>query len=912
MNEQREPDNRRRGRGGGSFRAVAAGTPSDLSTAEAAAILDVTERTVRRAIGRGDLGAIKRGSTYRVPAAELDRYMARQTPDAPPQPVARIVNFPPPAETLITLPAAFSSFVGREEDVARVVAFLSDPQVRFLTLTGPGGIGKTRLAIAAAEAVRDEFPDGVVFVPLADTSQPELVKPAIADALAMREVAGRDRQSQLRSFLAGKRLLLVLDNFERLLEAAPAVAALVADFPQLSVLVTSRSRLWVQGERELPVPPLGLASSDATPDDLLRSGAGRLFFERAQAQDPGFTVDAASAPTIASICSRLDGLPLAIELAAARTRVLTPRQMHERLDRSLPILTAGGRNAPARHRTMREAIAWSYEALTAEQQTLFRQLAVFHGSCTLEALEWVVERVAEDGRRKAEGGRREAGSRPGEQVSRPITLSPYHPITQNLTPQRPDTLTPTSDTLDVVDSLLGQNLLTREIGSDGEPRVRLLETIREYGQERLEPGESDAFRAAHAAYYLMLARSLRPIVDTYATRAPLDRLAADDANLRAALAWLDERGPAADLCALVASLALYWLAFGYPPEAATWLERALSKRDAASPADQGVLLTHFGELLMLRSDLTRAETVFADGLALLRSLDDPFDLALILISSGATRNFGGQYSEAEPVLEEALAVATTIPDSTLRAALAGRALANLSVTARGQGKFALAVEWSEAALRWYDGHGFELAETRVLFDLASIAEDQGDHERVVDLSLRCLTRTGERGDMRLVAEALKGIASAATAWGDNRSALLLFGAVEALREHVGLARMTPADRSRLERDIATLRESVGAESESVLAEGRALPLAVAIDLAGTISRPDGGRTRPATVSPTALTHREKQVLGLLVEGKTDRQIAETLHIGPRTVSWHVRTILEKLGASTRREVRGRARDLGLI
>jgi excisionase family DNA binding protein len=872
MEDLHESDQRRRPRDGVKLQAVEHDALHDLSTGEAAAILSVTERTVRRAIARGELRAIKRGATYRIRGDELERYVSWQAQDASPHPVAKIVSFPPPMETPATLPVALSSFVGRQMDLARVSSLLSDPEVRFVTLTGPGGIGKTRLAIAAADAVRDDFPDGVLFVPLADVSRAERVVPAIADSLGLREVAGHDRPTQLRSFLAGKRRLLVLDNFEQVLEAAPAVAALVAESPQLSVLVTSRARLRVPGERELPVPPLALAGNSASPDDLLASGAGQLFVERAQAHDPAFTVDAASAPIIASICARLDGLPLAIELAAARTKVLTPRQMRERLARSLPILTGGDRTAPARHRTMRDAIAWSYDALTPAEQTLFRLLAVFHGGCTLEAIECVSDAACQ------------------------VSAASQQDVT-----------------LDLVDVLLTQSLLKRETGSDGEPRFHLLETIREYGLERLQPAEGDVFRTAHAAYFLTLAKTLRSPVDTQAMRAPLDQLAADDANLRAALAWLEERGPAADLCAMVATLAIYWFQFSRQHEAASWLERALSKLNEASPGNRGLLLTHYGELLTLQGDPARAEPVYAESVALLRDLADPFDLALTLMSCGASRNYSGKYGEAEAYLEEALAVAKTIPDLTLRAAVAGGVLANLSVTARGQENFSLAASRSEAALRWYNGHAFDLAETRTLMDLAGIAKDQDDHVRVVNLYQTCLSRTGERGDMRVVADALTGIAGAAAACGEPRSALLLFGAADALRERVALGLLAPADLALIERDLAILRQTVGAETAAtVLAEGRALPLAAAVGVAGTVNGSSGRQPQPDIGSPSALTRREQEVLELLVEGRTDREIAEVLYMGPRTASWHVQAILDKLGVSTRREVAGRARALGLI
>lgn len=867
MEEQREPDQRRRSRPGhAALLAVPVAAPADLSTSDVAAILNVTERTIRRAIARGELRASRRGATYRVTHEELDRYAARHGPDAAPQPQPKIVSVPPMAEALEQLPEWLTSLVGRDADVARVAALVSDAAVRLVTLTGPGGIGKTRLAIAVAAASRASFPDGVIYVPLVDITQPELVIPAIADALALREVAGRNRWSQLRSFLAGKRLLLTLDNIEQVLEAGADVAALASACPQLTILVTSRARLQVQGEHELPVPPLTVAGSNATPDEVLSSGAGRLFVERAQAHDPAFSVDEASAPLIASICARLDGLPLAIELAAARTKALTPRQMHDRLDRSLPILTSGNHDAPLRHRTMRNAIAWSYEALTPAAQALFRLLAVFHGGCTLDAIEWVVEREARGDGREFE-------------------------------------------TLDLVDSLLGQSLLTRKTGSDGEPRFVLLETMREYGLEHVEPAEADAFRAAHAAYYLGLAQNLRPIVDTQAMSAPFEHLAADDANLRAALAWLEERGPEADLCALVAALAIYWFGFSRQQEAAFWLARAMRSSVAASPVDQGRLLIHWGELLTLQGDPASAEPVFAEGVALIRAEDDPCDLALTLMSSGASRNFAAAYAAAESYLNEALAVAHTIPAATLRAAVTGGIMANLSVTARGQDNLALAAERSQAALRCYADHGFDLAETRTLMDLAGIAKDQDDHERVVDLYQECLTRTGERGDMRVVVDALTGIASAATAWGDYRSALLLFGAADVLRERVALSVIDPADQALVERDLAILRQAVGEETAGrVLAEGRTLPLADATHVAATVNKTGGRQSQ----RERSLTRREHEVLVLLAERKTDREIAEALYIGPRTASWHVQAIINKLGVSSRREVVARARALGLV
>jgi excisionase family DNA binding protein len=860
----------------------------ELPTREAAIALGRNVRTIRRAIERGELAATRTGSSYRIAVDDLMRYAARSDARASPRSPARLVAFPTLPTVSSVLPQPLSSFIGRAADVAAVVALVTDPTVRLLTLTGPGGIGKTRLALAATDAAQDRFPDGVAFVALAALSNPAHVLPAICQALGLREVAGRDRRSQLLAFLRTKRLLLVIDNVEHVLAAAPEIADIAAGAPQVTLLATSRAPLRVAGEQEIAVAPLSLPPSalPATAADLLASDATRLFIERAQAHDPSFRVDAEMAPLIAEICARLDGLPLAIELAAARVKVLPPRHLRDRLERRLPLLTGGVRDGPHRHRTMRDAIAWSFDLLNDAEQALFRHLAVFSGGCTLAAAEWV------SGERRG-----------GEEARSRVDPSP---ITHHLSPS-------SSDTLDILAALIDHGLVMRGIGPEGEPRFRMLETIREYGLERTEASEAEATRAAHARYFLDMARELRPLVTTEATLAPLDRLAADDANLRAALAWLDDHGPAGDFVALVASLCCYWIALSLLPEAQSSLVRALAKRHEATPQDRTQLMIGYAEMLMLRGEDGKAEEAFAEGLSILREAGSPFDLAIAVLTYGAFLNYGGQYVAAEAHLDEALSLAEAIDDEVLRAAVAGGALANLSDSARGQGDLELAATRGEEALRRHAGRHLELAETRTLMDLAGIAKDQGDHRLVVARCLACLERMGERGDMRLVADALSGIATAATVWGHYRTGLLLFAAADALRERVGLAMSLPSDLAATERSFATLRGALRDEDfAAAWAEGRAIPLARAVATAATVTPPTN--TPPVAQPPvkSPLTRREQDVLRLLAAGQTDRQIAETLFIGLRTVSWHVSTILGKLEARTRREAVERARAAGFI
>ena len=854
---------------------------SFLSTSEAAAALGLSQAAIRRAIASGDLAASRQGAAWHIVDDELVRFARQRNLPLPLVPRERSVPHLAPVAPASALPTPSSELIGRDAEVARLITLLEDPATWLVTLTGPGGIGKTRLALAAAEAMQDRLTDGAIFVDLSGVVRAADTVPAIAQALGLREIAGQDQRSQIASFLRTKNLLLVLDNVEQILDAAPEIAE-IARQAGATVLVTSRAPLRVGGEREMPVPPLPLASRDATPDELLASDAGRLFVERARARDPSFGVDDQSAPLIAQICARLDGLPLAIELAAARSKLLPPRQLHDRLERTLTLLTHGDRNAPPRHLTMRDAVAWSYDLLAPEEQRLFRQLAIFAGGFTLDAAEWVGARET-----PPSGGERHGGEAEHDNV--------------------------TASTLDRLDALLDQSMVVREVGIDGEPRFRMLETIRAYGLERLNAAEAAALRDLHARYFCQLTQTLRPIVVTESARASLERLAADEPNLRAALTWLADQESAADFGAMVAALSGYWFAYSNLYDADTWITRALTAREQVSRPDQARLLIAAAILSEFRGEAAQAELAYAEGLPLSRAMGDAFDVAMALTSYGASLNLQGQYTAAAALLEEGRVVAASIADPRQRAAMMGRALANLSVTAREQGDFAAARTLSEAALACYQGLGFDLAETRALMDLAGIAKDQGDFPPMVMHYQTCLAQTGERGDMRVIYEALSGIASASTAWGHPESAVLLYGAADALRERVGLAMSLPSDRAVTERSLALLREALSeAQFAAKWAEGRTMPLAQALAIAATVAPATDGPKSAQPVDPFLLTRRERDVLRLLAVGQTDRDIAEALFIGSRTVSWHVSTILSKLGVSTRREAAMRAHTDGLL
>ena len=864
-----------------SRRGWTQGRGATVTTREAAAILGITERSVRRAIARGELPAVRRGNAYRIDSDELEHFAARWEQPAWSAESPRVVPFAAPASSVTPPPTPLSPFVGREAELATLSGLLRDPAVRLITLLGPGGIGKTRLAIAAAAAVADRFPDGVAFVALASVTRPEAVVPAIADALSLRATPGRDRRAQVQSFLESKQLLLVLDNLEQLLAVAPEVAQILASAPGITVLSTSRAPLQLSGERAMRVPPMSMAGECATLADILASDAGKLFVARAQEHDPAFAVDEASAPWVAGVCARLDGLPLAIELAAARVNVLSPRQLHDRLERRLPLLTGGGRDAPRRHGTMRDAIAWSYELLSEPERRLFRRLAVFTGGFSLEAAEGVSG----------------VGCRLSETVD---------------TGTLPDTQHPTPNTLDLVASLVGHSLLERERGPDGEPRFRMLETVREFGLEQLRDGEATAARDAHADYALAFAQSLRPLANTQAVSAAHDRLAADDANIQAALQWFADRDESVKLARLTAACRIYWFARSRLQEAATWLGRALAGDAAIPDIDRARLQVGSGELLMLKGDPARAESCFAAALPALRRAGDPFDIAMALISRGAAFNMAGRCADAELCLSEALSLADAIPDPMLRAAVGGGALANLSVSARGQGQLDLAAARCEEALQRYHGLGLDLAETRTLMDLSEIARDQGTHRLAAQRYLTCIEQTGERGDMRVIADALTGIANVAAAWNQPRAALRLFGAAYALRERVGINMTMPLDAELIDRGLGSLQDAVGdRQFTALVAEGRALPLAEAVSIAVEVTT-SATRSAVKVASPAVLTRREREVLRLIAESQTDREIAAALYLSPRTVSWHVSTILAKLRVESRREAIAQAHANGWL
>ncbi|HEY7834797.1 MAG TPA: tetratricopeptide repeat protein [Ktedonobacterales bacterium] len=714
------------------------------------------------------------------------------------------------------LPAQVTSLLGRDEAMRAAVALARRADVRLVTLTGPGGVGKTRLAVEVAAQVLDDYADGVWFVRLSRLTDPALVLPAIAATLDLKESGGQPTADLLADHLRQRRLLLVLDNCEQVAAAAPDVAALLEVSPALKVLATSRAALRLRGEHEYPVAPLGVppAASAAAeseqapaPEALLRYPAAALFVERARAVLPDFALTAANAPDVATICARLDGLPLAIELAAARVKLLPPATLRAQLERGLGLLTSGARDQAERQQAIHSTIAWSERLLGAGERTLFRRLAVFAGGCTLEAAQAV--------------------------CGVPVGV---------------DTLA--VDVLEGLGTLVDQSLVQqREEG--GEARFGMLHVIREYALAQLDAvgatggrpldgarlldgeltSEVDALRRAHAAWMLSLAERAQPELAGPDAAAWLDRVEREHDNLRTALGWTCARGEAETGLRLVAAIFRFWVVRGHLREGRALAERvlALEPVDAARNAAQmGALraraLRAAGVLALYQADDTAAGAWLEQAVELAREGGDLQTAAYALNSLGVTAMHQGDLARARALLEESLAYLRAVGEPRGIAST----LVNLGLVAFFQGDLEQAEASLSEALALTRQAGDRDSEATALANLASVAMRRKDLAQAETLGRAALALYHDLGDPRRCAVGLEGLAGPAAMTGNGRRAARLLGAAAALRETLG----TPTadhERGEVDETTTTARAALGAAAWSAAyAAGQALTLDAAI------------------------------------------------------------------------------------
>ena len=744
------------------------------------------------------------------------------------------------------LPSPLTSFVGREREMVEVKRSLS--MTRLLTLSGVGGSGKTRLALEVARDLVGVYPDGAWLVELAPLSEPALVPQAVAAALGLRERPGRPVEEALEDRLRGKDLLLLMDNCEHLIDAAAHLAhALLGACPKLRVLGTSREPLGIPGEVVWQVSSLSLPEEDSTIEDLMGSEAVRLFVDRARSRLLGFELEGENAEATARICRKLDGIPLAIELAAARTGALGVGEISVRLEDSLALLAGGGRTPDPRHRTLEAALDWSQALLDDAERTLFRRLSVFAGGWMLEAAEVVG-----------------AGS--------------------NLESE---------DVLDHLSRLVDKSMVVAKAAVGGEMRYGLLEPVRQYGRARLEEsGESRAVLDRHASFFLALAEKAAPELKGTHQEAWAERIGGEHENMRAALAWVTASGQTESALRLARALEDFWSMRGYLREGRRWLTAALADKVGASATTRARALTTAQFMAFHQGDYKEATELCEEVLAMPRESVDTADLAATLTNLGGVTAFGADYERGLALFEEARPLWRTIGDKV--GVVCTLYWPGIVAALRGDHEKARALHEESLPLAREIGDKVGIAWSLVQGSLAALS--RGDHEQAEAVGKEGveLTRQARLGHpavffLRIMA------ASAGAQVRPVRSARL-WGMAETFGDSIGVI-VSPAGQRFFRPYIAAARAQLGeAAFDAAVSEGRSKSPEQAIEYALSEEEPAPG---PRGVAIKPLTRREREVALLAGRGMTNARIAAELSISEHTAANHVAKILKKLGLPSR-------------